>query len=159
MQEDEIETITDEWAQAALAAGNWNLPAYDVQRELRSISSPAAWAITANAHSLSVLGLNDTLYTVRISDEKTVEEMLVRALAGEKIVVRREPRPAKPHRDTSVIRETAWTFAHVNGEELLSLTGAVTSDRISGHESQDHCQALAEALAGLAKRNAAAGAD
>jgi hypothetical protein len=158
MRESEVRSIVGGWVKSLLGPPDGvSIPVADVERRLRRLPAAAAWAISPDGRVLSVLDPDDTLYTVGISDEGTVLSTLEQSLRGETIIVRQEERSGKPYRVSEIVRESAWSFAFMDGVEFLSLTGTIGTDRNTGGERRDQPQLLAETIAALAERNAVFG--
>jgi hypothetical protein len=155
MPEGQIRTILGEWVQASLKAGNGDFSVADAERELRAMPRDAGWALSGDARTLWVLGADDALRKVKTTDSGEVESTLVMPLRGETIHVRRAEQPPTNYGDTETARQSAWSFAYINGEEFVTLVGMVFTDRLSGKQRRDQAAILAEAMVALVERNAA----
>jgi hypothetical protein len=155
MQEGEVTTIVGMWLEATLDVHKLDLPVDDVRRALRVIPRTTAWALSEDALVLMVLNPDGTLHTLVVTEDGQLESTLDRHLKGEPMIVSKQPRPAESYQDTETVQETAWSFAYINGEPILGLTGRAWTDRYSGRQRRDERQRLAEELEALAQRNAA----
>jgi hypothetical protein len=147
MTDAEISAVGEAWGREARAAGI-NLPWDDIERALRELPAPEAWAVGDDATALFVLGPAGTLFTVAAGGANVT--VTSRPLIAERLIVSLQ----LGARDTLQTRATRWEFRYADGsdarEPWQTISGSVSTDRDTGQEHLDERERFARVLAARA---------